>query len=341
MTTLPLRLGLACLLCLAASTASAEPLALEVIQRRLDPERKELTRVSALEFRGALEITSPHPAFGGLSGMEIDADGSRMTAVSDKGNWITARLRYDETGRLSGLEDGTVAPILDPAGRTLDDKYTQDAESLAMLPDGSFLVAFERQHRLWRYAANLEPGRHNAVPWPSPPGLKSLPENLGLEAIAALADGRLLAITENAIESAGGTSTGTAAGTSTGGSSFPAFLWDGKGWKEFSYRRKGEFRPSGLALLPDGDVLVLERSFSWLGGIAARLVRVPAAAFKPGAVIEGEELAALAPPLITDNWEGLAVRQAPNGETLVYLLSDDNFLLIQRNLLVMFALLEK
>ena len=326
MTLLPNRLGLAVLLCLAASAVAAEPLALDTVQRRLDPERKELTRVGALEFRGALEITSPHPAFGGLSGIELNADGSRMTAVSDKGTWITARLRYDERGWLAGLEDGAVAPILDPQGRTLDEKRTQDAESLAVLPNGDLLVAFERRHRLWRYAADPGPGSHKASAWPNPPGLADYPDNLGLEAIATLADGRVLAITENALTGA------------NGDSHFPAFLWNGESWDRFSYRRTGAFRPSGLARLPDGDLLVLERSFSWLAGVAARLVRVPAAALRPGALVEGEELAALAPPLLTDNWEGLTVRRAANGETLVYLLSDDNFLLIQRNLLAMFAL---
>lgn len=329
MTVLLNRLSLAAVLCLAVSSVAAEPLELETIQRRLDPERKELTRVGALEFRGALEITSSHPAFGGLSGIELSADGSRMTTISDKGTWITARLRYDEGGWLAGMEDGAVAPILDPQGRTLDEKYTQDAESLAVLPGGDLLVAFERQHRLWRFAGNPDPGSHRASPWPSPPGLEGYPDNLGLEAIATLADGRILAITENAIE------------TAPGDSHFPAFLWNGKDWDQFSYRRKGEFRPSGLAALPNGDVLVLERSFSWLAGIAARLVRMPAAALKPGNLVEGEELAALAPPILTDNWEGLTVRRAANGETHIYLLSDDNFLLIQRNLLAMFALVEE
>ena len=74
-------LVLVAVFCLAASSVVAEPLALETIQRRLDPERKELTRVGALEFRGALEITSSHPAFGGLSGIELSADGDRKSVV--------------------------------------------------------------------------------------------------------------------------------------------------------------------------------------------------------------------------------------------------------------------
>jgi hypothetical protein len=37
-----------------------------------------------------------------------------------------------------------------------------------------------------------------------------------------------------------------------------------------------------------------------------------------------------------DNMEGLAVRRGPKGETLLYILSDDNYSPLQRTLLLMF-----
>jgi len=39
-----------------------------------------------------------------------------------------------------------------------------------------------------------------------------------------------------------------------------------------------------------------------------------------------------------DNMEGIAVHRAGNGETIVSLVSDDNFSIIQRNLLLQFAI---
>ena len=57
-----------------------------------------------------------------------------------------------------------------------------------------------------------------------------------------------------------------------------------------------------------------------------------------GAVIEGEELARLESPLVNDNFEGIATRPGPAGETLVYLISDDNFSSLQRTYLLQFAL---
>ena len=39
-------------------------------------------------------------------------------------------------------------PLLGPDGKALEGKNARDAESLALLADGSFVVGFERQQRL-------------------------------------------------------------------------------------------------------------------------------------------------------------------------------------------------
>ena len=105
-----------------------------------------------------------------------------------------------------------------------------------------------------------------------------------------------------------------------------------------NYRLTPPFEPTGAALLPDGDVLVLERSFSLLGGIVVRLVRVAPGDLVPGLLVVGREVARLQPPLTVDNFEGVAARRGPAGETLIYLVSDNNFSALQRTLLLMFEL---
>jgi hypothetical protein len=98
------------------------------------------------------------------------------------------------------------------------------------------------------------------------------------------------------------------------------------------------FVPTGAAVLPTGDVLVLERRFSWIGGLASRISRLAAAEIRPGATLAGREIAVLQTPVLHENFETIAAA-ARDGETLIYLLSDDNYLpLLQRTLLVMFAL---
>ena len=96
-----------------------------------------------------------------------------------------------------------------------------------------------------------------------------------------------------------------------------------------------------LAILPDGDVLTLERSFgaSRLPGVAIRRVRaadiVAGGAVAPVLIFSGR-----APTHAIDNMEGIAVSRNASGETIVTLLSDDNYnRRAQRTLLLQFALL--
>jgi hypothetical protein len=88
-------------------------------------------------------------------------------------------------------------------------------------------------------------------------------------------------------------------------------------------------------VLPNGDALVLQRRFPPVG---ARVLRIDVTSIAPGATLEGEELARLEGAYAVDNMEGIAARTGPKGETLSYLLSDDNFNPLQQTLLLMFEL---
>jgi hypothetical protein len=286
-----------------------------------DPERR---RVGPLRFLGGLHLTSADPRFGGLSALLLSEDGARLTAVTDKGHWMTARLLVDSAGVPLGLAEAEIGELHGPGGRHLRGKRETDSESLARLADGELVVGFERDHRLWRYPAAPNPlaGRPAAIPVPA--GLRSLRSNSGIEALAVLADGALLAIAEGREEAA----------------TSPAFLWRGGAWSELAYPRAPGFRPTGATTLPGGDLLVVERSFNLFDGVAIRLQRIPAVAIVPGAVLRGEILAVLRRPLTLDNMEGVAARRGERGETLIYLISDDNFSLLQQTLLLVFALEE-
>jgi hypothetical protein len=111
-------------------------------------------------------------------------------------------------------------------------------------------------------------------------------------------------------------------------------------WQRLGLRVGGPLRPSDAAALPDGDVLVLERAYDAARGIVdARIRLIPGGSIRPGATLSGRVVAEFAPPLVLDNYEGIAVARALNGETHVYMVSDDNFDRVkQRTLLLMFAL---
>ena len=76
-----------------------------------------------------------------------------------------------------------------------------------------------------------------------------------------------------------------------------------------------------------------------MGGVGMELRHVGASELREGARLEGEVLANLSfQDTNIDNMEGIAVRRGPNGETLLYLISDNNFSPLQRTLLLMFEL---
>src|SRR6186997_2883737 len=56
-----------------------------------DPTR---TRFGDLEFRGGLELSSRHPAFGGISALHVEPDSNRFIAATDRGSWVRGRIVY-------------------------------------------------------------------------------------------------------------------------------------------------------------------------------------------------------------------------------------------------------
>lgn len=291
----------------------------------LDPDRPTLSEVGALRFRGGLRLPGG-AGVGGLSGLWVSDSGDRFVAISDLGKSVTGRLSYDAQGRLAGAGSYDVRPLVldkDPDYRG----RLNDSEDLARLPDGGWLVPFERNHRILRYeGADRPEGTPRKLP--TPPGLETAPSNGGVEALAVLADGRVLAIEEGDDNGVRERHAWIA----------PPDLKRRGDWEPLTYRAAPRFRPTAAAALPDGGVLVLERRVSLLGGWAARIVHVPAESLRGGATMDGVELARLEPPLPTDNFEGLSVRPGPDGDLLVYVVSDDNRSPLQRTYIMMFQL---
>jgi hypothetical protein len=287
----------------------------------LDPQDPDLDRVGRLAWRGGLAVSASDPRVGGLSGLVVD-EGGQLVAVTDDGHWLTARVRLDGHGRLADLGEARLLPIRDRNGRPLTEKRHADAEALARAGEGSLFVGFERNHRVARYDA---PGAKSNL-LPKPQGLAEAPSNKGIESVALLPDGRLFALTE--------------------GSFAPPYLrgWvrvEGA-WHPVSYRPHGRFRPSDAAVSPDGRwVYVVERAVTLLAGFMTRIVRLDAAAIRPGALLEGEEIARLPAAARFDNIEGISAVRGAGRETLLYLISDDNFRPgLLRTVILLFAVVD-
>jgi len=163
-----------------------------------------------------------------------------------------------------------------------------------------------------------------------PAAVKKLPFNQGLEALVMVPKGMALAGTLIALSERGLDAQGN----------LIAFLVGGPSPGQFSVRRSNNFDISDAVLLPSGDLLVLERKFSLLEGVGIRIRRIALATVTPGAVVDGPSVFEADFGQEIDNMEGIDAHVTPEGDTVLTMVSDDNFSMIQRNLLLQFTLVE-
>lgn len=274
-----------------------------------------------LHALGGLVIDPKPLGGGGFSGVHLAPD-LTLTLISDRGHWAEARLLLDGLTPI-GLAPLRHGALRDEAGRPLPRGFAADAEALTRLPDGTWLVAFERRHRIRAYRRLDGQGAYVAPP----PGVESAPANGGLESLAVLPDGRLFAIAE-------------IFAPPDRPELRHAWLGAPGRWVPLYWQPAPGFHPTDAAILPDGSALVLERRFNLLGGFAARLVRIAPDALRlarEGVVLTGDTILTLDDaPLPSENWEAVAVARYGD-QTLVALISDDNESVLQRSLLLLFA----
>jgi len=271
-----------------------------------------LPAIAAPSLRHDATITMQmnDPRFGGFSSLEVASDGLSFIATSDRGTLLRGEI-LRENGRMVGVANLRLTDILDSKGAPLT-SYHVDAEGLAVSEAGEIYISFEANHRVMVQAGP------EATPEfvPKHPDFRTLINNSGLEALAIDADGTLFAIPERSGEI---------------NRPFPVYRFSNGDWtKSWSIPRFGDFLVTGADMFA-GQLYVLERKFSL--GFSSRVRR-----FEIGA--EAGEVLLESRPGTYDNMEGIALWQ-PTGEAVrVVLISDDNFVFLQRNQLVEFVLAE-
>jgi len=291
-----------------------------------DPRNPAQTRFGALEFRGGLVLRSDYRAFGGFSALYLEPNGERFISVSDHGTWLRGRIVYRD-GKPDQIADAEMAPLIGADGKPLRSRGWFDAESLTER-DGTLYVGLERVEQIVRFNYKRDGLLARGEPIPVPPDFKSFTFNKSLECLAAVPKdlplgGSIVVVTEHSLDSAG---------------NLRSFVLGTGEPIRFSVKRIGNFDASDCALLPSGDLLLLERSFSLLGGLGMRIRRIPLSSIKEGAVVDGPQLIEADLGYEIDNMEGIGVHRNARGEIIVTLISDDNFLPFQRTLLLQFAL---
>nr|WP_298928308.1 esterase-like activity of phytase family protein [uncultured Erythrobacter sp.] len=279
----------------------------------LDPSDAAKEDIGELSYRGGIVIEPGDEKIGGISSLEWH-DGA-LYAVTDDGRWLSITL--DELdGRLLDVIGIDSGPLSNMKGKRLKGKDEADSEALARADDGSWLVAFEHDHRIWRYTA-LD-SRAQPTELPIVDLVFDAQPNGGLESLAQSPAG-LIACGE----------------------------WSGSDVMNCMRERDGGLVPFeisppaalvGRGAVPtdadcasDGTCYILFRSYSPQLGNASAIVAIDAAN-------KAKTIASFLPPVTLDNFEGLTVREELD-RTYIYIASDDNFSKRQRNLLMKFEVM--
>ena len=267
----------------------------------------------------------------------MDPKGDRFLAVSDRGKWLRGSILYRGTRPLN-VTATSIGPLLNRKGGVLRSKNTSDAEAIALisgnLTKGSALIGFERLHRVGRFSISEKTvGAPRYIRLPG--RIRRLSRNSGIEALdlirAGPMKGALLVFAERLRDNKG---------------NLRGWLIGGPRPGKIKIKRRDGFDITDLAALPNGDVLILERRyrkpksllFDLINVVKMRIRLVRAKHIRAGAVLDGEVLIEANRKYTIDNMEGIAVHRSPEGETVITLISDDNFNFLQRTLLMQFTL---
>lgn len=291
-----------------------------ITARAIDIRGKQ--SLGALTIARAYDLDSTDRRFGGLSGMVLLDGGRRVLAVTDNALFVLFELERDAAGHVIGVGPARIIPMASATGDAFAAGFG-DSEEIQLLSSGDILVSFEHEHRLSTFGpvtaflaspSTTEPGAliPKEVPFRAPLGLSHAPKNGGLEAMLALDGGGVFAAREKPSDHTG---------------QHPAWLWPaGEGpIVDLVYRAEGGFQPTAFAPLKSGTAIGLERRYTMMDGIAARLVRFDVPTAGAAGVVRSVELGRFGAGQPCDNFEAMATERRSDGGHWVFLLADDNF----------------
>lgn len=268
----------------------------------------------SLRANGTLRWELSAPWFGGWSGIEVGADGTEMTVISDRGRIVEASLQRTN-GRLTGVNVLSAKRLSKASGGRLRQKAS-DAEGLAIIGDNMAYVSFEHRHRIMR--VDLATGRTSGQIKLS--FQNTMSDNSGVEAMAIGPDGTLYAITETA---------------PSGGQPFPLYAYSDGQWRVSArIPQRGPFLPVGADIDSKGRLWLLERATTPVGF----RTRIHLFVIDPRAPREDTLLTTI--PARYDNLEGISVWEDARGQMHVSMISDDNFFRLQRTQIVEYLVRE-
>lgn len=279
-----------------------------------------ITSAPELRYVDGWTLSSRDKNFGGLSSILLNGD--RFVAVSDSGAII--RFRFDAAGT---PRDASIGPL--PKGCARDDnRRDRDSESIAQDPiSGQIWIGFE-----WRNAiCRADTSSWKAERLAQPVAMQHWSKNGGPEAMLRLADGRFAIFAE----------------FDNDGSGLPPLLIADRDPTapdaRFSLLRyappEHHFSPTDAVQLRDGRLLVINRRFEPPLAFSARLSLLDPIAPDQQGIVGGRTIASFGRPGLSSNFEGVTISYEGD-RIFVWIISDDNYMWIEKNYLLKFELLD-
>ena len=254
-----------------------------------------------LVFSGKVSVMGS----GGLSGLDLEADGQSGITLSDRGELLAIALERDD-GVLSA---GTLVPW-----PTLS-KVDGDIEGIAYSGNGPYFFSFEAPAHV---ISINDVGEIKELA--GHPDFAKMTFNRQLEALAIDANGTLYTLPEVASHRVKG---------------FQLYAFRKGAWQVVAHiPSRGFFMAVGADFGPNNLFYLLERSASPLG------FRTRVRRFDLSQDDLTEEILLTTGQLSHDNLEGISVWVDPKGATRVTMISDDNFLPVLRSEVVEYVLHE-
>lgn len=298
------------------------PVAIAIEPLVLNPEKPEQLQLGRLRYLGGWELKSGRTLFGGLSALAVRPDG-QIWALSDGG--VVFQLPQPGAAQKVIIQ-ARLLPINKPRKHWMP--RPEDSESMAADADFRHIwVGYELLQLICRY----EPSLTVIGPCRRPHQLAGWPDTESIESLARLPDGRFIAISEGGAGPAGGRDMLVFAGD-------PLSLATRRP-SRMTYMPPTGYNPTDAVYIGNNKLLVLNRRATLYDGFTAVLKLVDLTGMRKGAVLNGPEIARFAPPVLADNFEGLALERHGK-QRILWMVSDDNHLFFQRTLLLKFALPE-
>ncbi|WP_054118794.1 esterase-like activity of phytase family protein [Porphyrobacter sp. AAP60] len=269
--------------------------------------RAAATDATGWALAGVWQYRAEGLRFGGFSAMLALGPG-RLRAFTDRG----FRMTFSEPD----LPDPDGAMNRQHVVPGWENDLT-DIESATRDPDGGYYwIGYEQVHAILRHTIASTPDGvrdlRELVDWP---------ENGGIEAMVRTADGRFIIVPETGNE----------------GLIFARDPVAGGKPQTFRFRSPAKgYVATDMAQLPDGRLLVLMRDLvrpsraAWPPFSALLAIGDPPAAggvFAPAVTLRLDDV------IPRENYEGLTLRPRDDGRVDVWVISDDNFSIMQRTLL--------